>query len=67
MRPHKQSSKASNKSKTHFKSFTNTDKYHHLEWTNQITESPVYHPSLEDFKDPFQYLQKIAAQASKYG
>lgn len=57
-----QSSKAS-KNATHVKSHTNDD----LEWINQITECPVYHPSVEDFEDPLMYIQKIAPEASKYG
>ncbi|KAJ7982670.1 Lysine-specific demethylase [Quillaja saponaria] len=38
-----------------------------LEWTNEISECPVYHPSEKDFEDPLVYLQKIAPEASKYG
>ncbi|KAK1425324.1 hypothetical protein QVD17_20675 [Tagetes erecta] len=57
-----QSSKAS-KYATHVKSHTNDD----LQWINQITECPVYHPSVEDFEDPLLYIQKIAPEASKYG
>ncbi|KAI3719635.1 hypothetical protein L6452_20537 [Arctium lappa] len=38
-----------------------------LEWINRITECPVYHPAIEDFEDPLEYLQKIAPEASKYG
>ncbi|KAJ0461868.1 putative transcription factor & chromatin remodeling JUMONJI family [Helianthus annuus] len=63
---HKQSPKSS-KSTKHLKAFhadrTNDD----LEWTNQITECPVYHPSVEEFEDPLRYFQQIAPEASKYG
>ncbi|XP_076901773.1 lysine-specific demethylase JMJ13-like [Bidens hawaiensis] len=38
-----------------------------LEWMNQITECPVYHPSVEEFEDPLRYFQQIAPEASKYG
>ena len=38
-----------------------------LEWTEKISECPVYHPSKVGFKDPLIYLQKIAPEASKYG
>ncbi|XP_071708844.1 lysine-specific demethylase JMJ13-like [Rutidosis leptorrhynchoides] len=38
-----------------------------LEWLNEITECPVYHPSFEEFEDPLRYIQKISPQASKYG
>lgn len=46
------------------------DRFHigdDLEWLNQISECPIYHPSLEEFEFPLQYIQKIAPQASKYG
>eukprot|EP00250_Pteridium_aquilinum_P000026 c10040_g1_i1 orf=2-2707(-) len=37
-------------------------------WIESIAECPVYHPTQEDFMgDPLQYIQKIAAEASKYG
>ncbi|KAF2306687.1 hypothetical protein GH714_020443 [Hevea brasiliensis] len=38
-----------------------------LEWTDKISECPVYRPSFEEFEDPLNYLQKIAAEASQYG
>ncbi|XP_024020867.1 lysine-specific demethylase JMJ706 [Morus notabilis] len=38
-----------------------------LQWTDEISECPVYRPSKEEFDDPFLYLQNIAPQASKYG
>lgn len=38
-----------------------------LEWINQITECPVYNPSIHDFQDPILYIQKIAPHASKFG
>uniref|UniRef100_A0A2C9VA65 JmjC domain-containing protein n=1 Tax=Manihot esculenta TaxID=3983 RepID=A0A2C9VA65_MANES len=37
-----------------------------LEWTDKISECPIYHPSYEEFEDPFNYIQKIAAEASNY-
>ncbi|KAA8522011.1 hypothetical protein F0562_012675 [Nyssa sinensis] len=38
-----------------------------LEWTDKISECPVYCPSKEEFEDPLVYLQKIAPEASRYG
>lgn len=38
-----------------------------LEWTEKISQCPVYRPSKMEFKDPLIYLQKIAPEASKYG
>lgn len=38
-----------------------------LEWTDKISECPVYCPTKEEFEDPFVFLQKIAPEASKYG
>lgn len=38
-----------------------------LEWTENIPECPVYHPTKEEFEDPLVYLQKIAPEASRYG
>src|SRR5438045_828333 len=32
-----------------------------------LQEAPTYKPTEEDFKDPFQYMKKIAPEASKYG
>ncbi|KAG7036210.1 Lysine-specific demethylase [Cucurbita argyrosperma subsp. argyrosperma] len=45
------------------------DKFHcsDLEWTDEIPECPVYHPSEGEFEDPLVYLQKIAPGASRYG
>lgn len=37
------------------------------EWMDKIEKCPVYHPSKEEFDDPFLYLHKIAPEASKYG
>ncbi|KAA8533469.1 hypothetical protein F0562_031097 [Nyssa sinensis] len=37
------------------------------EWTDKMSECPVYHPSKEEFGDPLVYVQKIAPEASKYG
>ncbi|KAL3524536.1 hypothetical protein ACH5RR_017370 [Cinchona calisaya] len=36
-------------------------------WMDRIEECPVYHPSMEEFNDPFVYLSKITPEASKYG
>lgn len=36
-------------------------------WIDKIHHCPVYHPSMDEFEDPFVYLQKIAPEASKYG
>lgn len=38
-----------------------------VEWTHKIPECPLYHPSEQEFRDPFLYLQKIAPHASKFG
>lgn len=32
-----------------------------------LEEAPTYSPSEEDFKDPLEYIKKIAPEASKYG
>ena len=32
-----------------------------------IPEAPVFHPTVEEFKSPIQYIQSIAAEAEKYG
>ncbi|XP_021899644.1 lysine-specific demethylase JMJ706-like [Carica papaya] len=45
----------------------NFDMTSDLEWTEKISECPVYRPSVEEFHDPLTFLQKIARQASKYG
>lgn len=37
------------------------------EWTNKMVECPMYHPSKQQFQDPFAYLQTIAPEASNYG
>lgn len=37
-------------------------------WIENIAECPVYYPTKQDFmQDPLHYIQKIAAEASKYG
>ncbi|TKY67763.1 Lysine-specific demethylase JMJ706 [Spatholobus suberectus] len=38
-----------------------------LQWTSNIPECPVYHPSGQEFEDPSVYIQKIAPEASKFG
>eukprot|EP01041_Mallomonas_annulata_P010702 gene10702-22343_t len=32
-----------------------------------IPEAPVFYPTLEEFKDPMQYIQKIRQQGSQFG
>jgi len=32
-----------------------------------LTEAPTYRPTEEEFKDPFTYIQSIAAEGRKYG
>ena len=34
---------------------------------HQLQEAPTYRPTAEEFKDPFQYMKKIAPEASKFG
>lgn len=34
---------------------------------HQLQEAPTYRPTVEEFKDPFEYMKKIAPEASKYG
>ncbi|XP_022944767.1 lysine-specific demethylase JMJ706-like [Cucurbita moschata] len=36
-------------------------------WTNKLSECPVFRPSRQDFEDPFAYLNKISPKASNYG
>ncbi|KAF4375692.1 hypothetical protein F8388_014414, partial [Cannabis sativa] len=38
-----------------------------LQWIENIPKCPVYHPTMEEFDDPFHYLQTISSHASKYG
>ncbi|XP_074283517.1 lysine-specific demethylase JMJ13-like [Silene latifolia] len=38
-----------------------------VDWTEKISECPVYCPTKDEFEDPLVYLQKIAPEASKYG
>jgi len=34
---------------------------------HKLQEAPTYRPTLEEFKDPFEYMKKITPEASKYG
>ncbi|XP_042434011.1 lysine-specific demethylase JMJ706-like isoform X2 [Zingiber officinale] len=38
-----------------------------LQWIEKVPECPVFCPSVEEFKNPLDYLQQIAPSASKYG
>lgn len=40
---------------------------HELQWIDEISECPVFRPSMEEFDDPLLFLQNIAPHASKYG
>ncbi|GAA5991295.1 hypothetical protein JCM5350_005324 [Sporobolomyces pararoseus] len=33
----------------------------------ELEEAPVYHPSVADFADPMEYIEKIAPEAKQYG
>mgnify|MGYP002775694939 FL=1 len=37
------------------------------DWIDDIETCPVYYPTKEEFRDPLDYIQKIAPTASKYG
>lgn len=34
---------------------------------HDLQEAPTYRPTLEEFKDPFEYMKKISPEASKFG
>lgn len=34
---------------------------------HDLQEAPTYRPTMEEFKDPFQYMKMIAPEASQYG
>ncbi|KAJ4845757.1 hypothetical protein Tsubulata_047053 [Turnera subulata] len=38
-----------------------------LEWTDKIPDCPVYHPSIEEFEEPLNFIKKISVEASNYG
>ncbi|XP_042405660.1 lysine-specific demethylase JMJ706-like isoform X2 [Zingiber officinale] len=50
-------------SKHPVKKFESSD----LQWIENIPECPVFCPSVEEFENPLDYLQRISSIASKYG
>lgn len=42
-------------------------KFSDVDWTHKISDCPAYYPTLQEFDDPFIYLQKIAPEASQFG
>lgn len=42
-------------------------KFSDVDWTHEISDCPAYYPTLQEFDDPFIYLQKIAPEASQFG
>lgn len=37
------------------------------EWIYQIPEAPTFYPTAEEFEDPIRYIQKIQAEACRFG
>ncbi|XP_074577243.1 lysine-specific demethylase JMJ706-like [Curcuma longa] len=50
-------------SKHQVKKFETVD----MQWIEKIPECPIFCPSVEEFKNPLDYLQRISPVASKYG
>ncbi|XP_042438838.1 lysine-specific demethylase JMJ706-like [Zingiber officinale] len=50
-------------SKRHVKKFETVNS----QWIEKIPECPIFYPSVEEFKNPLDYLQRISPVASKYG
>jgi hypothetical protein len=38
-----------------------------LQWMRNVCEAPVFHPSVEEFRDPVAYIRSIRAKAEPFG